>query len=172
MTELLRPNVIGLYLVCDAARRHKVSRLVLTSSIQAVWGLTNAGVAPVRIAHGPSPTNHYGLTKVLAEQMGEMYARMYGMSVIVARVGFMVRNVGEAEYMKTTDWGTLSYLSRHDCATFYRLSVESKRPEPGKCEVLFATSKSTRHTLYDLADAKEVIGYEPTHTWPQGAPTE
>src|SRR5688572_5327038 len=65
---LLEPNVRGLFHICDAARKFKVERLILASTLQVVTGhrLKDAN-RTVRIEDGPAPVNHYALTKVWSE---------------------------------------------------------------------------------------------------------
>ena len=75
LAALIEPNVRGLYHVCDAARRQGVERLILASSVQVVFG--HDWGKPVRLEDGPRVINHYALTKLWAEEMGEMYARVY-----------------------------------------------------------------------------------------------
>ncbi len=81
---LLGPNVRGLFNVLDVARARKLRRVILASSVQVV------GVGRNEATAERLPTNHYALTKLWAEQMGEMYSRVYGLSVIAARIGWMV----------------------------------------------------------------------------------
>src|SRR5262245_33009943 len=75
--ELLGPNVVGLYNVMDAARAHAVKRVVLASSMMVVSG--RKAMTPPAPTDARLPNNHYALTKVWAEQMGELYARRFGM---------------------------------------------------------------------------------------------
>ena len=82
---LMEPNVRGLYNVCSAAADAKVKRLVLASSLQVISGHHKEGV--IGIEDGSKPTNHYALTKVWAESMGDMYARVHDLSVINVRIG-------------------------------------------------------------------------------------
>ena len=72
--ELVGPNVIGLYNVMDAAREQAVRRVVLASSMMVVWGGRGPAGGPAGVGDR-RPNNHYALTKVWAEQMGELYAR-------------------------------------------------------------------------------------------------
>lgn len=110
-------NIMGVYNVCDACRTAGVSRLMLTSSTQAIGGLEgisgdgdlSSRAAPVTVADGVAPTNHYALTKAFAELIGPMYARgvvprfpeagsavEHRMSVVITRVGWFVRNTAES----------------------------------------------------------------------------
>src|SRR5215831_4161293 len=70
---LVGPNVLGLYNVMDAARVEGVKRVVLASTLQIIWSKRDLG-RPARVDEA-SPSNHYALTKLWTEQMGEMYAR-------------------------------------------------------------------------------------------------
>ncbi len=165
--ELIEPNVRGLYHVCDAARQHGVPRLVLTSSVQVVSG--HSWARPIQLADGPRVINHYALTKLWAEQMGEMYARIYQMSVIAARLGWLPRAKAHAEELLASPVGTEVYLSHDDAGRFFRHCIEAPLA-PGRFEALFATSQSTGKTRIDLQRTTEVIGYSPMDRWPQGQP--
>lgn len=59
----------GLYHVCAAAVTAGVQRLVIASSLQVIIGLGKKGL--IRVEDGAAPTNHYALTKVWAEDLGE-----------------------------------------------------------------------------------------------------
>jgi len=157
---LVGPNVIGLFNVLSAARKERVSRTVLASSIQTVGDFApvekySAGVA--------APNNHYALTKLWAEQMAEMYARSYGMSIIAARIGWMVRSAHEAERI-AQDRRTHAYLSRADVAHFMVRAVVA---EPVAFAVLYAVGPSGA-AHFDLEPARRLIGYEPKDSWPNG----
>ena len=165
--ELIEPNVRGLYHVCDAARRAGVARLVLTSSVQVVsghrWG------RPITLDDGPRVINHYALTKLWAEDIGEMYARVYGLSVVAARLGWLPRSKPHAAELLASTLGTDVYLSHTDAGRFFTACVEAELP-PARFEVLFATSKPADKPRIDLTRTKDVLGYQPQDTWPAGQP--
>ncbi|GIV79221.1 MAG: hypothetical protein KatS3mg050_3615 [Litorilinea sp.] len=140
---LLEPNVRGLYHVCDAAREFGVKRLVLASTLQTVTGHGWPGRA-VRIEDGPKPVNHYALTKVWAEVMGDMYARVYGLSVISARIGWLPRNPTEAKRLVESKIGKDVFFSHGDAQRFFERCVESPTPGPGESAIVFAVSKPPR----------------------------
>ena len=49
---------------------------MLASSVQAIQGLrTPDRSTTITLEDGTSPTNHYSLTKVFSEDIGQMYAR-------------------------------------------------------------------------------------------------
>jgi hypothetical protein len=168
---LLEPNVRGLFHICDAAREFKVERLILASTLQVVSGhrRTKPGQT-VRIEDGPAPVNHYALTKVWAEAMGDMYARVHGISVINARIGWLPRNTEEAKRLAANPGGPLVFLSHDDSDLFCERCVESTQPSPGEAVTLFATSRPAGHEVLDLEPSRRIIGYEPKDTWPEGLP--
>ncbi len=143
LENLIEPNVRGLYHVCDAARQSSVTRLVLASSVQTISGHFPAE-GTIRVADGPKPVNHYALTKVWMEQMGEMYARCYGLSVINVRIGWFPRNTTEAKRLAASERGPDVFLSHEDGQRFFARCVESPTPEIGDSVIVFAGSQPQR----------------------------
>jgi hypothetical protein len=168
---LLEPNVRGLFHICDAARQVKAERLILASTLQVVTGHRQQDrTRTVRIEDGPTPVNHYALTKVWAEAMGDMYARVHGLSVINVRIGWLPRNTEEAKRLVANPGGPAVFLSHDDSDRFLERCVESPRPGPGEAVTLFATSRPPGQEALDLEPARRIIGYEPQDTWPEGLP--
>jgi uronate dehydrogenase len=159
--KLVGPNVLGLFNVLDAARAAEVHRVVLASTIQ-VLSKRPEGSGPARVdeAH---PGNHYGLTKLWAEQMGAMYARRFGLSVIAVRIAWMVRNLEEALHMRRIDRPKL-YLSAGDVGRFFAQTVEA--PDVSFA-VLYAASLGGED-IFDMEPARRVIGYQAHDRWPSG----
>ena len=169
MTVLLQPNVVGLYHICEAAVEFGVKRLVLASSVQVISG-HHFRDRPVRVEDGPAPTNHYALTKAWAEIAGDMYARVHNLSVISVRIGWLPRNTGEARRLAASPIGPDIFFSHDDSNRFHTQCVESENPPPGTSVILQATSRPVRAPRMDLEPARQVIGYEPQDTWPEGLP--
>ncbi len=165
---LLEPNVRGLYHVCAAAVESGVKRLVLASSLQVISGHKREGI--IRIEDGAKPTNHYALTKVWAEDIGDMYARVHDLSVINVRIGWFPRNTDEARRLAQYEHGPRVYFSHDDACRFFERCVESNAPQAGQCATVFATSAPADWVRLDLTPAREILGYEPRDTWPQGIP--
>jgi nucleoside-diphosphate-sugar epimerase len=159
--ELIAPNVLGLYNLLDAARAEGVKRVVLASSVQVVGTRSDRKLK----AEHRSPSNHYALTKLLAEDMGAMYAQRYGMDVIAARIGWMVRDEREARKMQELRLFHI-YVSRADIARFFSLSLHA---EFSGFAVLWAMGADGRER-FDLEPARRAIGYDPQEVWPQGLP--
>jgi nucleoside-diphosphate-sugar epimerase len=159
--DLVSPNVVGLYQVMNAARHAAVRRIVLASSIQVTsdWD-QQQGPAPVTEAN---PKNHYGLTKLWAEQLGALYARRFNLSVIAVRIAWMVRDLAEARKLRQWNRPEL-YLSRDDLGRFFALCVSA--PDI-TFEVLYACSKEGE-ARWDMEPARRVLGYNARDRFPEG----
>lgn len=157
------PNVRGLFHVLDAARHERVRRVILASSIQVLgkwWDMSRGAPAGARDG---LPSNHYALTKVWAEHMGEMYARCYGLSVLAVRIAFMVRNPTEAarlEQQKVYD----TYLSRGDAGRFFAHAVEAPAID---FAVVYAVGRGGERR-FDMEPARRLLGFEARDRWPEG----
>ena len=125
---------------------------------------------PIKVEEGPAPVNHYALSKAWAEIAGDMYARAHNLSVISVRIGWLPRNPDEASKLVNSKIGPDFFFSHNDAKLFHERCVESENPQPGQSVILFATSKPLNMPRLDLELAKEVIGYHPQDTWPQGLP--
>jgi nucleoside-diphosphate-sugar epimerase len=163
---LIGPNVLGLYHVMNSARQAALRRVVLASSVQTVMGWGRQSRDPYSVDES-SPGNHYALTKVWAEQMGAMYSRVWGMSVIAARVCWMVRSPAEAVRMMERK-ASAHYLSRGDVGRFFACAIEA---EHTGFSVLYATGPDGGERV-DLELSRQLIGYEPQDRWPAGLPFE
>jgi uronate dehydrogenase len=115
--------------------------------------------------HHRGPGNHYALTKVFAEEMGSMYAEHFGLEVIAARIGFMVRDRREAQVLVSRKMFD-RYVSRRDVARFCHLAISAVFSGFG---VLYAVGPDGRER-FDLEAARRLIGYRPEDAWPQGLP--
>jgi nucleoside-diphosphate-sugar epimerase len=166
---LLGPNVVGLYYVCEAAVEFGVKRLVLASTVQVTTGHMFRD-RPVTVEDGPAPVNHYALTKVWSEATGDMYARVHGLSVISVRIGWFPRNPEECRRLAASPFGKDIFLSHDDSDRFLTLCVESENPAPGTSVILQAASRPAGVGRMDLELARQVIGYVPRDTWPEGLP--
>lgn len=144
-------------------------RLVLGSSLRAVSGL-RGGPLPVPAAAHPAPQDDYALTKAFMEATGDMFARKYDLSVINARIGWLPRHREGAEGLAKAERGPDYFLSHDDAGRFFERSVEADRPARGECVTLFVTSRPKTTERLELAPSKEIIGYEPVDTWPEGLP--
>jgi hypothetical protein len=94
-----------------------------------------------------------------------MYARTYDMSVIAARIGWMVRNEAEAAAISKRGYFH-SYVSRRDVADFLVLAVEASSVD---FAVLYAVGPNGQD-VFDLDAPRKLLGYQPQDAWPNGLP--
>jgi uronate dehydrogenase len=166
LTQLLPNNIVGVYHVLEAARLAGVRRVALASSGQVVWWQRFTGPLPIRTDVPPTPRGWYAATKVFQEAAGRAYTEAHGLSVIAARLGWCPRTPEHAEELARTDWGPDVYLSPADAGRFFACAVEAPADLP--FAVVYACSRPVREQFYDLAPAKDLLGYEPHDTWPEG----
>ena len=159
---LLGPNVVGLVNVMNAARGAGVQRVALASSIQVAGRWWEGSSLPMPVAT-TNPSNHYALTKAWAETTGRMYARRFGMSVVAARLGWMVRNPREAEHIQRIQRFDI-YLSRTDVGRFFANAVEV---ELSGFEVVYVLSAAGA-SCFDMEPARRLLDFEPRDRWPEG----
>ncbi|NQT14369.1 MAG: NAD(P)-dependent oxidoreductase [Planctomycetes bacterium] len=162
--KLLPNNIVGLYSVLENARQMRVRRIILASTGQVVMG--HEGPWPITPEMPFSPRNWYGSAKVLAEVAGQVYAHVHGLSVIVARLGWCPRDKEHADELSRDEFGKDVYFSPGDAGRFFACAVEASTTI--KYAVVFATSKPLKKARYDISGSRDLLGYEPQDTWPQG----
>jgi nucleoside-diphosphate-sugar epimerase len=167
LAKLLPNNVVGVYHVLEAARSAGVRRLMLASSGQVVWWQRFSGPLPIGVDVQPTPRGWYAATKVFQEAAGRAFAEAHGLSVLAVRLGWCPRTRQQNEELVQTGWGQDVYLSPGDAGRFFAAAVEA--PLTIRFAVVYACSRPVRQVMYDLGPAKELIGYEPRDTWPQGS---
>lgn len=75
-------NATGTLQVLEAARAAQV-RCVVQASSCAVYG--NTEQLPISEATPPDPLSPYAVTKLAAEQLGQLYSQLYGLDVVALR---------------------------------------------------------------------------------------
>jgi nucleoside-diphosphate-sugar epimerase len=166
LTKLLPSNIIGVYHVMEAAREAGVQRIILGSSGQVVWWQRFTGPLPVGADVAPSPRGWYAATKVFLEAAGRSFAELHGQSVITVRLGWCPRSREHADELARTAWGPDVYLSPADASRFFACAVAA--PTDIRYAVVYAMSRPLRRIMHDMAPARDLLGYEPCDTWPEG----
>jgi uronate dehydrogenase len=159
--ELVGPNVVGLFNVMNAAREERVKRLVVTSSMLVV----SPGHAPPRPARieEAAPKSHYALTKLWAEQMAEMYARCFDMSILAVRLGWKVRSAEEAAKLVELAVPNF-YISGRDAGDFFARAVEA---DGIRFAIVYAAGLGGEK-VFDMEPARRLLGYQARDPWPEG----
>jgi uronate dehydrogenase len=163
--ELVPNNILGTHSVLEAARLARVERVVYTSSVRVVGGL-DWQHGEIGLEAGLVPGDHYGVSKATGELLARMYAERFGMSVITARLGWFVRNTGEAAAFENARTGRRIYLSHRDAEDFFTRAVETPGIGYG---AVFVTSHNGGDSAFDLEPARALVGYEPKDQWPEGS---
>ena len=83
--EILETNINGSCVVLEAAKRTRVARVLMASSIHAVGYATVAETRRVEVLP-PRPDTYYGVGKVATEALASLYADRFGMSIVSARI--------------------------------------------------------------------------------------
>jgi nucleoside-diphosphate-sugar epimerase len=165
LAKLVPNNVVGVYQVLEAARLAGVRRLVLASSGQVVWWQRLRGPFPIGTEVAPTPRGWYAATKVFLEAAGRAYVEAHGLSVLAVRLGWCPRTPEQVAEIAQSDWAQDVYLSPADAGRFFACAVEAPLLP---FAVVYACSRPARRIMYDLAPAKDLLGYEPRDTWPEG----
>jgi nucleoside-diphosphate-sugar epimerase len=166
LTKLLPANVVGVYHVLEAARLGGVRRIVLGSSGQVVWWQRYTGPLPIGTDVPPTPRGWYAAAKLFLEAAGRAYAESHGLSVIAVRLGWCPRSREHAEELAHTEWGPDVYLSPGDAGRFFACTIEA--PKEIRFAVVYACSRPYRCQMYDMEPARQLLGYQPHDTWPEG----
>jgi nucleoside-diphosphate-sugar epimerase len=166
MTKLLPANIIGVYQVMEAARAAGVKRLILGSSGQVVWWQRFTGPLPIG-PNGPvSPRAWYASAKVFLEATGRSFAELHGCNVLAVRLGWCPRTRDHAEELARTEWGPDVYLSPGDAGRFFARAVAALGNI--RFAVVYAMSRHIKKQYHDMTGARDLLGYDPQDTWPEG----
>ena len=162
ISKLVPSNVIGVFNVFEAARIANVKRIVFASSCQAADLVGEKGHISV---NDRFPTDHYGLTKLWAEDLAQMYSMRFGMAVLVVRLGWVVRSLSEFEHMKSLPGGKELFLSHNDLRAFFRCCLYSPLTA---FSIVYAFSKQKEPELFDMEPSRRLLNYEPIDAFPSG----
>ncbi len=147
-SDLLALNIDGTQRVLEAARRARVRRVLLASSVHAV-GFTGYGDIAVRKVLVPRPDTYYGVSKAALEALGSVYADRFGMSIVSARI---VNATGVPEGVS----GRVAWFSPHDAARLF--AAVAALQVPGH-HIVWGVSAGGA-TIFPL-EPGHAIGYHP-----------
>jgi uronate dehydrogenase len=144
---ILESNIVGVYNVYEAARRHGVRRIVFASSnhVTGFYKVTetlDSGV-PMR------PDGLYGLSKCFGENLSRFYFDRYGIETACLRIGSSFPEVRDRRMLST-------FLSYDDLVELVRCALFA--PDIGHTVVYGVSDNSTR--WWDNAGAAH-LGFRP-----------
>jgi uronate dehydrogenase len=82
---ILQANIVGVYHLYEAARKHGVKRIVFASS-NHVTGFYSQGET-ITADHPPRPDGLYGLSKAFGEDLSRLYFDRWGIETACVRIG-------------------------------------------------------------------------------------
>jgi dTDP-4-dehydrorhamnose reductase len=153
--DILTNNIVATYNVFEVARRKGVKRIVFPSTVMIYDGFRGRAegeiLTPERHAW---PMTYYAVSKRFGEDLGKMYARKHGMSIVCIRLGWFPHVPIPVEAVRRE---RTMVLGVNDCRRLFTRAVEA--PDVEFCVVNgFSREGATR---YDLEPGRRLIGYEP-----------
>ena len=144
---ILQANIVGAYNLYEAARRHRVRRIVFASSNHVTGFYRQDEVvdarAPVR------PDGYYGLSKAFGENLSRFYFDRYGIETVCLRIGSSFPEPKDRRMLAT-------WLSYDDLE---RLVVASLTAPVVGHSIVYGMSDNTT-TWWDNTPARH-IGFRP-----------
>ena len=144
----LTSHVITTAALLDAMVAHRVPRLVYASSNHAV-GRTPRAAGELTEHALPRPDTYYGVGKVAAEALMQLFADRHGIDAVACRIGSFLEQ-------PTTVRALSTWLSHDDGVRMVEAALTT--PAPGFA-VLYGISANTR-AWWDLEPGRR-LGYEP-----------
>lgn len=163
--RIRRANIEGTWNVLRAAARHRVPKLVFASSIWAVQAdvhdrSENGGRIDSRTP--PRPLLSYGLSKAFGETAGRMFVDEKRIRAVIAvRIGYCPPD-GRPQ---NNDWLRQRWIGPRDMVSLLRRCAEA--PVEG-FHVVYGVSRIP-NAPFDLAHARDLLGWEPVETLPSEA---
>jgi len=156
---ILPLNIDLLLNVYEAARQHRVGRIVFASSNWVLGGYRFDDGVRLTPDTAPLPVNPYGAAKLFGERYGKQLADRAGISVINLRIGYnqWLRDNQPSAEMELGIWGQMLWLSDRD----FCQALEKAITVP---DVRYATLNVTSRTIgsrWDLAETERGLGYVP-----------
>lgn len=131
--EVLQANIMGVFHIYEAARRHGVKRIVFASSNHAIGFYKQTDKIDTRAARRPD--GYYGLSKAYGEETASFYHDRYGVETVSIRIGSCFPVVKDRRMMHT-------WISARDLTELIRCALYT--PQVG-------------HTIiYGVSNNKEV----------------
>jgi len=155
LSVILPSNIIGTYNVLEAARRARVPRVVLASSIQVEWGHPEGTKVSVEMA--PNPSNVYAASKAFAESAGHVYHRSFGLEVVCLRLGLVAIPAKIPALLAMGAIPSATTLTAADCAEILSRAVET----PGIGFTVLPAYSRNAGAIRDLTPLERVLGYTP-----------
>jgi uronate dehydrogenase len=145
--SILQSNIVGVFNLYEAARKHGVKRVVFASSNHVIGFYKQSQrldtEAPMR------PDGHYGISKCFGENLSRFYFDRYGIETVCLRIGSSFPEVKDRRMLST-------FLSYDDLVELVRCSLFA--PDVGHT-VIFGVSDNSS-SWWDNSKAAH-LGFKP-----------
>jgi nucleoside-diphosphate-sugar epimerase len=188
-------NITMNYAVFTAAVHLRADRVVWASSETTLGLPfdTPPRYAPIDEAHYPYPTTAYALSKVASETIAEQIAAWSGLPFIALRLSNILAVADYAKVPnywadpRSRHWNAWGYIDERDVALACRLALTADvtsavaliiaaadtimdRPSADLLAEVYPQTEvrkrlSTYETLLSIDKARDVLGFEPQHSW-------
>lgn len=153
-------NVKGVALALEAAARHKMKRVVLISSISVVWGHVRDKTF-LTSDLPPYPTDTYGMTKTLQEQIARFYSDIRGLEIAVLRPAYILREDSLVnKYGQDIQTVTWQCIDPRDIGQAVISAIDA--PDL-KFETFYMIAGPGAEERADIDSAKTRLGWDPKH---------
>ncbi len=164
--SMIRNNIEPTTAMFRCAKSAQVSRIIVASS-----GLAQVGLEPlfaeggpmhgrlIQVEDGIAPTSTYGASKIYAEVLAEMYARIHGIETIAVRIGTVIPNEDE-HWSRGGRLQATAFLAEDVCR-FFQAAVEN----PLNGHLLTAAQSNSPGRFLDLEPGLSVLNWNPI-SWP------
>ncbi|MEO1491926.1 MAG: NAD(P)-dependent oxidoreductase [Pseudomonadota bacterium] len=167
--EILNSSIRGGYNVYEAARRHRIRRVVYASSIHAVGYVRREDGADTHTEHDPDTL--YGLSKCFVEDLAKLYWKKFGIESVCLRINSCFPEPVDRRHLST--WMSfrdlVQLVERSLCAesvgysVLYGISDNRER---------FFNNDPSRHIGYVPQDSAESYRAAVEAKCPPGDPTD
>lgn len=193
--ETFRNNALSTYNVFSAAVDHGVGPVVWASSetVLGLPFDEPPAYAPIDEAHPPRPESSYALSKLVGEGLAEQFARRSGVPFLGLRISNIMEPPDYERFATWQDdarvrrWNLWGYVDARDVAQAVRRGLEADlrgaavaivaaadtcmRRDSAELmteefgEVPLRRRPAGRETLLAIDRARELLGYQPAHSW-------
>jgi nucleoside-diphosphate-sugar epimerase len=152
-SELLEPNILGVYNTFVAAKIAGCRRVIFASSIHAVGGYP--ADVQVKPSDPVNPGDLYGVSKCFGEALARYMAEQEGLSSICLRIGGfqpIEKAKGEAGISMLD-----AFVTQRDLNQLIQRCIDTERIQ----FAIFNGLSNNRFKRLDISNARELLGYAP-----------
>ena len=199
VAETFRVNTVSTWNVFHAATASKVKRVVWASSetVLGLPFDRPPDFAPIDESITPRPESSYALSKLVGETLAEQLNRQTGIPFVGLRISNIMEPSDYARFPSWQDdplvrkWNLWGYVDARDVAAAVRNAVEADTTGADVCIIAAADTVMNRdsadlmaevfpnvplrrqvtgrETLLAIDHARDLVGYEPAHSWHDGS---